>query len=64
MGKILLVNCPQYVEDQCVCDDDGEPKGQCAVCGAKWYEHPLWHFEYGSDDYTSAEDHQLIFGTI
>lgn len=30
-----------YVEDACVCDDTGEPKGQCSNCGAKWYEHDL-----------------------
>ena len=36
-----LVDCSVYVEDQCVCDDMGEPKGQCSNCGAKWYEHKL-----------------------
>ena len=34
-------NCFWYTEDPAICDDIGEPKGQCAHCGAKWYEHDL-----------------------
>ena len=36
-----LVDCSTYLEDQCVCDDMGEPKGQCSNCGEKWYKHRL-----------------------
>jgi hypothetical protein len=32
--------CTQYVEDAAICDDTGEPKGQCLNCGAKWDKHP------------------------
>lgn len=35
----MKTNCKNYVEDPCVCDDFGEPKGQCMSCGYKWYEH-------------------------
>ena len=31
--------CNKYAEDQFICDDVGEPKGQCARCGFKWFEH-------------------------
>lgn len=41
MSKISLVNCKEYIENPFVCDDVGEPKGQCVHCGAKWYEHNL-----------------------
>jgi len=34
-------SCNHYEEDSCVCDDMGEPKGQCVHCGDKWYNHPL-----------------------
>lgn len=34
-------DCKQYVEDPCICYGDGEPKGQCATCGAKWWDHEL-----------------------
>lgn len=37
--KMELVDCSNYVEDPCICDSCGEPKGQCARCGAKWFEH-------------------------
>lgn len=30
--------CDNYVEDPCICDDIGEPKGQC-VCGYSVSEH-------------------------
>ena len=33
--------CKKYEEDSCITYDDGEPKGQCANCGDKWYEHDL-----------------------
>lgn len=35
------IPCRNYIEDQCVCYDFGEPKGQCANCGYKWYDHKL-----------------------
>jgi len=41
MDPITISNCFWYDEDQFVCDDIGEPKGQCAHCGAKWYEHNI-----------------------
>ncbi len=41
MNAISLSHCLLYVEDPYVCDDLGEPKGQCAHCGAKWFEHDL-----------------------
>ena len=31
--------CNNFVEDLCVCDDCGEPKGQCANCGYMEHEH-------------------------
>ena len=31
--------CNNFVLDQCVCDDCGEPKGQCANCGYMDHEH-------------------------
>lgn len=34
-------DCNKYIEDQFICFDSGEPKGQCANCGAKWYDHRL-----------------------
>lgn len=34
-------DCSAYVEDMAVCDDTGEPKGQCLNCGGKWHEHRL-----------------------
>lgn len=33
-------DCKAYVEDPCICDDLGEPKGQC-ICGDKWFNHNL-----------------------
>lgn len=33
--------CSAYLEDWAVCDDTGEPKGQCSHCGNKWYDHAL-----------------------
>ena len=33
--------CSAYLEDWAVCDDTGEPKGQCSHCGYKWYDHAL-----------------------
>jgi hypothetical protein len=41
MEKITLSNCLWYAENPYVCDDCGDPKGQCLYCGAKWYEHDL-----------------------
>jgi hypothetical protein len=41
MAPILLTTCTQYVEDPCISDDCGEPKGQCRNCGCKWYEHKI-----------------------
>jgi hypothetical protein len=38
---ILSTNCFWYNEDPAICDDIGEPKGQCVHCGAKWYEHDI-----------------------
>ncbi len=35
----IPTDCYTYEECQFVCDDLGEPKGQCAHCGYKWYEH-------------------------
>lgn len=31
--------CSDYIEDRAVCDDTGDPKGQCANCCYKWYDH-------------------------
>jgi len=45
---IILTNCGNYEEDPHICDDVGETKGQCANCGAKWYEHNLGLL-FGSD---------------
>ena len=36
---MTMSDCRNYVEDPAICYDDGEPKGQCLNCGAKWYEH-------------------------
>jgi hypothetical protein len=33
--------CQEYLEDPAICDDMGEPKGQCANCGDKWYNHSI-----------------------
>jgi len=33
--------CSAFFEDWAVCDDMGEPKGQCLHCGYKWYDHAL-----------------------
>ena len=33
--------CSSFLEDPFVCDDTGEPKGQCSHCGLKWYDHEL-----------------------
>jgi hypothetical protein len=41
MEPITLTDCKEYREDPCICDDTGEPKGQCANCGYKWFEHKL-----------------------
>jgi len=41
MDKIHLIDCAEYHEDPYVCDSGGEPKGQCAICGAKWFEHVI-----------------------
>ncbi len=40
--------CSHYVEDPAICDDVGEPKGQCANCGEKWYDHDMTSTEYKS----------------
>lgn len=61
MDKIILVRCDEYKEDTCVCDSQGEPKGQCVNCGAKWYEHNLGLL-FG-DDRKSAERIQMECGT-
>ena len=31
--------CGKYFEDWTICYSDGEPKGQCANCGDKWFNH-------------------------
>ena len=61
MEKILLANCGEYIEDTNVCDDVGEPKGQCVNCGCKWFEHNLGLL-FG-DDYRSAKQMQEVRGT-
>lgn len=38
---IMMTDCKEYWEDPFICDDVGEPKGQCSNCGHKWYEHEL-----------------------
>ena len=50
------------MEDPVICDDMGEPKGQCALCGCKYYEHNLSAFRYGSDDFNSAKQIQAERG--
>lgn len=37
----MMTDCGEYLEDPYICDYMGEPKGQCANCGYKWYEHEL-----------------------
>jgi hypothetical protein len=39
--RIIMTDCVEYWEDPFICDDVGEPKGQCGSCGHKWYEHEL-----------------------
>ncbi len=39
MKPFDLVDCSEFIEDQNVCFDFGEPKGQCLNCGSKWYQH-------------------------
>jgi hypothetical protein len=39
--ELAAADCAAYVEDGTVCDDMGEPKGQCANCGGKWYDHRI-----------------------
>lgn len=39
--EIRMSNCSNYIEDPFICDDVGEPKGQCVNCGHKWYEHSV-----------------------
>ena len=36
--EIYMTDCSEYIEDPFICDDVGQPKGQC-ICGHKWYEH-------------------------
>ena len=38
---MILSTCQNYIEDPCVCDDIGDPKGQCLLCGCKWWEHDV-----------------------
>lgn len=59
---IILTTCRKYMEDPVICDDMGEPKGQCALCGCKYYEHNLSAFRYGSDDFHSAKQIQAERG--
>lgn len=33
------ISCDIYTEDPYICDDTGEPKGQCVNCGDKWFNH-------------------------
>lgn len=33
--------CSAYLEDWAICDDTGEPKGQCSNCGHKRCDHEL-----------------------
>jgi hypothetical protein len=40
-AELRAASCSAYFEDWAVCDDMGEPKGQCAHCGHKWYAHAL-----------------------
>ena len=35
----MKTSCTNYIEDPCICDSQGDPKGQCANCGWKWYDH-------------------------
>lgn len=39
MLEYKFCNCKEYVEDWAICDDVGEPKGQCESCGEKWFRH-------------------------
>ena len=43
-----MSNCNNYVEDGAICDDGGNPKGQCANCGDKWFRH--WNFALPEDE--------------
>lgn len=54
---IVLVNCVEYVEDPNITYDFGEPKGQCAKCGYKWYEHNVDAIS-NDGDRNSAEEIQ------
>lgn len=62
MDKIILTDCKNYIEDWTVCDDMGEPKGQCSNCGAKWYEHSI-EFLSGADK-ESAVILQKEYGVV
>jgi hypothetical protein len=39
--ELGAASCSAFLEDWAVCDDMGEPKGQCSHCGYKWYDHAL-----------------------
>ena len=39
--ELEAASCSAFLEDWAVCDDMGEPKGQCLHCGYKWYDHVL-----------------------
>jgi hypothetical protein len=39
--ELGAASCSAFFEDWAVCDDMGEPKGQCSHCGYKWYDHAL-----------------------
>lgn len=41
MEPIIICGCDYYHEDSTVTYSDGESKGQCVRCGAKWYEHSI-----------------------
>ncbi len=62
MEPITLTDCRTYHEDPCICDDLGEPKGQCAHCGAKWYEHDVQYLP--EDERESARAIQLERGVF
>jgi hypothetical protein len=35
----MKTDCKNFVEDQAICDSQGDPKGQCVNCGYKWDDH-------------------------
>ncbi len=61
-APISITPCTKYLEDPNICDDVGEPKGQCLNCGAKWFEHDVQVLP--DDDKDSAMEMQERLGVV